>query len=205
MYHAVCSFIPSPSTIKLAITSTIISHFKNVETGKEVFEKIKTSSVRVKPPHRLVVYKAFIRRLKKKRSMRGFEKTFAIREYSIFEGSIKVYIDVLPDVKDKISLGLKKIRYIGSSDSLCYCLGEISEEEPEQEKVARPYDEKEVIKGENVILQLTDFTDEVTFNKINPYNKKEKPKLGKDIKLVPHILPLKIMKRGENYTIYELI
>ena len=170
MYHAVCSFIPSPSTIKLAITSTIISHFKNVEVGKEVFEK-----------------------------------TFAIREYSIFEGSIKVYIDVLPDVKDKISLGLKKIRYIGSSDSLCYCLGEISEEEPEQEKVARPYDEKEVIKGENVILQLTDFTDEVTFNKINPYNKKEKPKLGKDIKLVPHILPLKIMKRGENYTIYELI
>ena len=79
--YALPSILPGPSTIKLAIVSTAIETTGNVEYGKEVFEIIKNTEIKISLQKRVAQTTVLIRRLKKKRKNSGFELTFGIRGY----------------------------------------------------------------------------------------------------------------------------
>jgi len=202
MYYAASTPIPGPSTFKLAMISAFISSNRDLEKASALFEGIKTSTVLFDLPNRLTVYKAFIKRLKKKRLEPGFDKSFGIREYVIFDGILTIYIDISDETADYALPAMKNIRYLGSSDSICYCL-EVNEkvEKPDFKRLARPHFEE---KTNGIIFQLKDFTKETTFEKINRYGH-EKLVPERDVKIIPYILPLKVDRRGKNFITYKTL
>lgn len=201
MYYAASAPIPGPSTFKLAMVSAFISNSAQLERAPVFFEGIKTSTVLFDLPHHLTVYRAFIKRLKKKRLELGFDKSFGIREYITFSGPLSVHIDISENLRKDAVSSMKNIRYLGSSDSICNCL-EINEKaKPALEHLARPYQEG---KANGIIFQLRDFTNEATFGKINRYGH-EKLVLERDVRITPYILPLGVEKRGKSFITYSVI
>jgi len=201
MYYAASSPIPGPSTFKLAMTSAFISDSKHLERAPAFFEAIKTSTVLFGLPHHLTVFRAFIKRLKKRRQESGFDRSFGIREYVTFSGPLIIHTDIPKNLRDDAVYSMKNIRYLGSSDSICNCLELNEKAKPELEHLARPHQEG---KADGIIFQLRDFTSEATFGKINRYGR-EKLVLERDVKIVPYILPLKVEKRGKNFITYSTI
>jgi len=201
MYYAASAPIPGPSTFKLAMVSAFISNSAHLERAPAFFERIKTSTVLFDLPHHLTIYRAFIKRLKKKRLELGFDKSFGIREYVAFSGPLSVCIDISENIGTDAISSMKNIRYLGSSDSICNCLAINEKAKPELEHLARPHHEG---KTNGIICQLRDFTSEATFEKINRYGH-EKLVLERDVKIMPYILPLKIEKRGKNFITYSVI
>lgn len=199
MYYAASAPIPGPSTFKLAMISSFISDSSHLEKAPIFFERIKNSTVLFELPRHLTVYKAFIKRLKKKRLQLGFDKSFGIREYITFDGPLIIYIDIADETTDDAVSSMKNIRYLGSSDSICYCLETNKNAEPDIERLAKPqYEER----TNGIIFQLRDFTREVTFDKINRYGH-EKLAPEQDVKIAPYVLPLRIEKGGRNFITYS--
>jgi CRISPR/Cas system-associated protein Cas5 (RAMP superfamily) len=62
--YAISSILPGPSAIKLAIVSTAIEITGNVEYGKEIFEIIKNSEIKIQLPRRISQTNVLIKRLK---------------------------------------------------------------------------------------------------------------------------------------------
>jgi CRISPR/Cas system-associated protein Cas5 (RAMP superfamily) len=201
MYYAASSPVPSPSTFKLALISALISQTGDIQKTRNFFDGIKTAEILFGLPEHLTIYKAFIKRLKKKRQEIGFDRTFGIREYVTLSGPLTIYINVIEKLKNEVFLALRNIRYIGSSDSICSCTKIYEDIKPQPQSLARPY---EAEKTEGIIFQLRDFKEEATFDKVNRYSNK-KLALQQDIKVVPYILPLKVEKRGKNFITYKLI
>lgn len=201
MYYAASAPVPGPSTLKLAMVSTFISNSTELERAPAFFDEIKNSPVLYDLPNHLTVFRAFIKRLKKKRLEAGFDKSFGIREYVTFSGPIVVYIDIPENLKNDVMSAMKNIRYLGSSDSICHCLDISEKAKPKLEELARPHKEG---KANGIIFQLRDFTREATFAKINRYGH-EKLVLERDMKIAPYILPLKVEKRGKNFITYSFI
>jgi CRISPR-associated Cas5-like protein len=197
--YAMVAPIPSPSTVKLALVATAIQKNGDVEAGIKLFEKIKASRVTIEIPKEIAVFKSFIKRLKPKRLSKGFESTFGIREYAIYGGPLSVFIEKTDDAGDVVKF-LRAIRYFGTSDSVCTNL-ECDFCEPSWEKVPRPYSQKEKIGG--VVFLLTDFTNNATFESINPYSKVPL-KSSEHIVKQPYVFPLKVAEKKRNYTIYRL-
>ncbi len=197
--YALSAPAPSPSTIKLAIIATAIRSSGDVEEGRRLFEKIRTAEVTVELPHRIAAFKGFIKRLKAKRQERGFESTFGIREYIVYSDPLGIYIDVAEDVTEKVSRVLRRIQYLGTSDSLCTCL-ESGIADPPTERCIKPFKER----GEGIIFLLTDFTEEVSFENINPYSG-SRMREEKHLRRIPYLFPLRITKKESNYTIYETL
>jgi CRISPR-associated Cas5-like protein len=196
--YAMVAPIPSPSTVRLALVATAIQKSGDVRTGIKLFEKIKATRVAIEPPERIAVFKSFIKRLKPKRSGKGFESTFGIREYAIYGGPLAIFLETTNKDKEIMEF-LKGIRYFGTSDSICTNI-ECTLCEPSWEKIPRLYSQKE---KEGVIFLLTDFTDNVTFDFINPYSEISL-KSGEHIIKQPYIFPLKVVEKKRNYTLYEL-
>jgi CRISPR-associated protein Cas5 subtype I-A len=201
MYYAASSPVPSPSTFKLALVSALINQTGDIQRARKFFNEIKTSKILFGLPEYLTIFKAFVRRLKKRRQERGFDRTFGIREYVTLSGPLTTYINVSEKLKNEMSLALKNIRYIGSSDSICSCMKIYEDARPQPQSLATPY---EAEKTQGIIFQLRDFKEEATFDKVNRYSNKRLA-LERDVKIVPYILPLKVVKRGKNFITYKLI
>jgi hypothetical protein len=99
---------------------------------------------------------------------------------------------------------LKAIQYLGSSDSICSCVknGYL---EPNWSYCPQPYENlisrQQSIEG--IPFMLTDFTDAVTFDRVNPYSGK-KLEEDKHMTLKTYIFPLKILIEENNCILYEL-
>jgi len=198
--YAAATPIPSPSTVKLALVAAAIGKSGDVKVGEKLFESIKTAQVTIEIPERVAIFRGFIKRLKKKRLGRGFESTFGIREYVLYSGPLTVFVNAPPDDAKMIMESLKAVRYFGTSDSMCTNIG-CNYREPCWKKVPRLYSAED--KREGILFLLTDFTEKVTFDRINPYSKVSL-KRGRDLVKHPYLFPLKIVDKKKNYTIYEL-
>ncbi|MBS7630103.1 CRISPR-associated protein Cas5 [Candidatus Bathyarchaeota archaeon] len=197
--YALSAPIPSPSTIKLALVSGIISRKGNIERGKQLFEQIRTVKVTTELPDRIATFKCFIKRLKKKRQGKGFEPTFGIREYIIYNGPLRIFLNVSNQVMDDVKDALKAVSYLGTSDSLCTCT-EFNIREPLWNKCPQLYDSEHGKEG--ILFMLTEFTNEVAFENVNPYSEVRMIK-GKHIVTKPYLFPIHIMTKESNYVIYE--
>jgi CRISPR-associated Cas5-like protein len=201
--YALSAPAPSPSTIKLAIVASAINRTGNVNAGKTLFKKICTSEVLMELPERISVFKVFLKRLKKKRQEQAFEITFGIREYIIYNGPLKIYLNVPEDSLKATIEALRNIQFLGTSDSICTCTNTTKVTRPPT-KCAKPHFITEQEKMNGVIFLLTDFTNKATFDAVNPYTKK---KLRKDEDIIskPYIFPIKVIKKDKNCTVYTTL
>lgn len=214
--YALSAPVPSPSTVKLALVSSVINRNGNVEAGKKLFEKIRCSMVTMELPEKMIMLKAFMKRLKQKRKghettiktsfgelVERFEPTFGIREYVIYCGPLHIYVDAPDDSVQDVLKGFKLVQYFGSSDSLCTCL-ETNTSEPNWQKCIRPVDSgNEKFDTQGMVFLLTDFTEKVAFESVNPFSGK-KLKKG-ELLQKPYFFPLKIIKKEKNCTIYKCL
>lgn len=199
--YALSAPAPSPSTVKLALVASTINRTGNVEKGGKLFEKIRTSSVTIELPDKIVFFKAFMKRLKKKRLGEGFERTFGIREYILYDGNLGIYLEAQKENIEEISQAFRNIQYFGTSDSICLCL-ETAITEPTLEQCIKPCNEnKEALQENGIVFLLSDFTDTATFEDVNPFSGK-KMKKG-SIVLKPYLFPMRVVKRDRNCTIYQ--
>jgi len=198
--YALSAPAPSPSTIKLAIVASAINRTGNIETGKILFEKVRTSEVLMELPEKISIFKVFLKRLKKKRQEQAFESTFGIREYIIYNGPLKLYLNVPEDSSEAVIEALKNVQFFGTSDSICTCTNTAKVAQPPA-KCAKPHLTTEQEKTNGIIFLLTDFTNKATFDAANPYTKKKLRK-DKDIISKPYIFPIKVLKKDKNCTVY---
>jgi len=198
--YALSAPAPSPSTIKLAIVASAINRTGNINAGKTLFEKIRTSEVLMELPEKISIFKVFLKRLKKKRQEQAFESTFGIREYVIYNGPLKIYLNVPESSSEAIIEALRNIQFLGTSDSICTCTHTAKVAQPPA-KCAKPHSTTEQEKTNGIIFLLTDFTNKATFDAANPYTKK---KLRKDEDIIskPYIFPIKVIKKDKNCTVY---
>jgi CRISPR-associated Cas5-like protein len=200
--YALSAPAPSPSTIKLALVASTINRTGDIEKGKKLFEKVSTSNVTVELPDKIVLFKAFMKRLKKKRQGKGFERTFGIREYVLYDGDLGIYLDTPKDAIEEISSVFKNVQYFGTSDSICLCL-ENALTEPTPKRCIKLHNKlKEPLHENGVVFLLSDFTETTSFEDVNPFSGK-KMKKG-TIVLKPYLFPIKVVKKDRNCTIYHL-
>jgi CRISPR-associated Cas5-like protein len=197
---AISAPVPSPSTIKLALVSSTINRTGNIDKGKELFNNIRNAKVEVELPETFAVFKAFMKRLKKKRQGEGFERTFGIREYILYNGNLGIRLEINSN-ENLVSEAFKKIQYIGTSDSICSYIEELNESSPERIVKQSSPDFSGANKG--VIYLLSDFSENTTFNDINPFSGK---KLKKDnLILKPYLFPIRVKQKDKNCTVYTCL
>jgi CRISPR-associated Cas5-like protein len=212
--YALSAPVPSPSTVKSALVASVINRNGNVEAGKKLFERIRGSTVTIELPEKIITLRAFMKRLKQKRRgqettiitsfgklIERFELTFGIREYIIYDGPLRIYIDASEDSVQDMIKSFKLVQYLGSSDSICTCL-ETNISDPNLQKCIKPVDSKnEKFDTKGMIFLLTDFTDKATFESVNSFSSK---KLVKgELLQKPYFFPLEVVKKEKNCVIYR--
>lgn len=210
--YALSAPAPSPSTIKLAIVATTINRSGSIKKGNRLFEQLKLANTTVELPEKMVLFKAFMKRLKQKRKGKeekittpwgtlteSFESTFGIREYILYNGTLAIYIETPQAIAKEVGGILKSIQYLGTSDSICTCL-ETKFSEPNVTNCIKPIKERAELTSGTVFL-LSDFTEKATFASINPFSDR---KMKKDeIVLKPYIFPIQLEKKDKNCTVYR--
>jgi len=189
---------PSPSTIKLALVSSTINRTGNVDKGKELFNHIRNAKVEVELPETFAVFKAFMKRLKKKRQGEGFERTFGIREYILYNGNLGIRIEINSN-EDQIYDAFKKIQYLGTSDSICSYVEGLNGTNPKRIVKQSSLNFSSDVKG--VIFLLSDFSENTTFDDINPFSGKKLKK--ENLTLKPYVFPISVMQKDKNCTVYK--
>ncbi|MCX7973808.1 MAG: hypothetical protein N3B16_04825 [Candidatus Aminicenantes bacterium] len=201
--YALTSIIPSPSSLRLALVDAAIKLKGSVDYGIEIFNLIKTIRIEIEPPDKVAVLKFFIKRLKPPKSKdSSFEESFGIREYCHFNGPIKAYFELFNHHDEIVEL-LKRLRRLGTSDSLLSCKVSLSELEPDSSMTCKLLSEIKPeglnFKGRPVVI-LNELKEDAEFIQLNPYSSSRKgmPFISKIF-----ILPLIEKKKGENFVLYE--
>lgn len=182
---AIGSPVPSPATIKLALVDTAIRWKGDVDYGRQVFEWLKTCPIYPVPPKRVVRFRVFLKRLKPPHHSAGagdhtVEST-GIRDYFLLEGPLTVFLYVPQSKSDEAKWLLRRLRKLGTSDSLCWCT-EVSEGDPDEGwKKLFPRNLGEVSLEERQgwwVVRLSDLTDRSEFDHFNPYSDRSKKKVN---------------------------
>ncbi len=198
--YALSAPVPSPSTIKLAMVGATINRTGDIEKGRRLFGKISNANIMIELPNKIVAFRTLMKRLKKRRQEEGFDNTFGIREYVIYDGTLGIHLNVSPEDLEEVSEALQRIQYFGTSDSICYCL-EKTKTGPDQKQIIRPCLQEQTLRG--TIFLLSDFPEKITFDEVNPLSGK---KMKKDsISLKPYLFPIRAVQKDRNCTIYEHI
>jgi CRISPR-associated Cas5-like protein len=196
--YALSAPAPSPSTIKLALVSATINRTGNVNKGKELFNNICNAKVEVELPETFAVFKAFMKRLKKKRQGEGFERTFGIREYILYNGNLGIRLEIDSN-ENQVSEALKKIQYFGTSDSICSYIEGLNETNPKHIVKSSLQNFNGDVKG--VIFLLSDFSENTTFDDINPFSGKKLKK--ENLTLKPYLFPIYAWQKDKSCTVYK--
>ena len=193
--------MPSPSTLKQALIASAINRFGSVEAGRRIFDSIRLSKVVYKLPSEFTIFQVLLKRLKKARFKEGFDSTFGMREYVIYKDPLSIMIKVSHEVMDDVSETFLHIRYLGTSDSICRCT-KIERIENIGEYVGKPLESEDDLKRQVIVYLLSDFTQKADFDKVDAY--KRVKLTDEDIRLVPYIFPIRVVRRGRNHTTYRM-
>jgi len=173
-----------------------------VTDGQVVFELVKSAPLRLVPPERVCIIKAFTKRLKPGKTGELGEST-GIREYCHPEGPLQLYIQPEREAEHIAEL-FRQLRRLGTTDSLARCSAEIVEAPPE-ELACRPvgglpghldnFDRR-------MVVSLLDLPPDASFDAVNPYSLGQR---GFKYRQQFWVLPLVQRQRGENWTLYERV
>lgn len=215
--YALSSLLPAPLTVKLALVSTAIQD-KGKDFGKKIFEAIKNSQIGFKINGRVISNNFLIKRLKakkaegnkkageaeeteeneetkkEKRNDEGLQQTFGIRGYIFFEYPLEICIENTAEELQEI---FTKVRYLGTSDSLC-TIEVVESKAVSNNLVFAKKDFDQSLKN-SLIIPTIDLSEKDTFEKIDIYSR-ERPKLEKKF----YQIPVKKVEQCSSWTIYEI-
>lgn len=191
--YALSSLLPSPLAVKLALVSTAIQD-KGRGFGKEIFDLIKNTQIGFKINGRVISNNFLIKRLKAKKGGRDLEETFGVRGYIFFEFPLEIWIEKNTEELKEI---LQKVRYLGSSDSLCTVQVEEKDNVPNNLVFAKK-DFNQNFKN-SLIIPTVDLSEKDTFEDIDIYSRR-KPKLENKF----YQIPIKKIEQSSSWAVYEL-
>lgn len=202
--YAICSPLPSPAAIRLALVDAVIRHTGSVEAGREIYDMVKTARLEVQPSERLAVMKFFIKRLKPEKPSKGkrasvLEST-GIREYCLPADPMILWLET--DEPDCISRAFLWLRRLGTTDSLAYCRVDLHKE-PDFTLCWKTADSL-TLHAENFfqrpVFTLHEIKPQTTFDQIDPYSETRR---GQPFDKRLFILPLVRERLGDNWVIYR--
>jgi len=205
---AIGSPIPSPATIKLTLVDTAIRWNGSVETGRQVFDWLKTCKVQCVPPEKVVRFRVFLKRLKP-REGQLLEST-GIRDYFLLDDAITIFVQIPADKVEVVKQLLLKVRKLGTSDSLCWCRGvtEIEESELPHEFFARKLEElsenalQQGIAQGMLVARLSDLTNRSEFDGFNPFGGNSR---RANLEKTSYLLPLQMERYGETWALLRRV
>ena len=206
---AIPAILPGPSTIKLALVATTILQMRNINEGEEIFETLKQAEIKFQMPERIAIFTPLIKRLKAKSAVlkkREFEPTFGTRGYVFYSEPLRLYLG-LSNVKklllEKIVQVITSLRRLGTSDSLLTVTNIISENPSDSVPMVEPLKE---IRGSGLIQMVKDISEEASFSDVNPFQQHQKKRKKTNPFVTKYyILPVKAIKQGKNWILYEKI
>ena len=203
--YAVCSPLPSPAAIRLALVDAVIRHTGSVEAGRELFNLVKTAHLEVQPSERLAIMKFFIKRLKPEKPAKGkrasvLEST-GVREYCLPADPMVVWMET--EKPDRISQAFLWLRRLGTTDSLAHCRVDVDKEEPDLKLCWKPANGLPLATenfAHRAVFTLHEIKSDTTFDQINPYWEGRR---GQPFEKRLFVLPLVRERLGENWVIYR--
>lgn len=199
---APASPVPSPLAVRLALVDAAIQRGGSVDDGREIFEVVKAAPLRLVPPERVCIIKAFSKRLKPAKTGELVEST-GIREYCHPEGPLQLYIQPEREAEHVAEL-FRHLRRLGTTDSLARCSAEMVEAPPE-DLACRTVDNLPVHLDNfdrRMVVSLLDLPPDAGFDAVNPYSPAQR---GFKYRQQFWVLPLVLRQRGENWTLYERV
>jgi hypothetical protein len=201
--YAVCSPLPSPAAIRLALVDATIRHTGSVQAGRELFELVKTARLEVEPSEHLAVMKFFIKRLKPEKPTKGkrasvLEST-GIREYCLPDDPIVVWLET--DEADRISQAFMWLRRLGTTDSLAHC--KVDQGSPDLSLCWKPANGlplQTINFAQRAVFTLHEIKPDAKFEQIDPFANVRR---GEPFEKRLFILPLVRERVGENWVIYR--
>lgn len=200
---ALCSPVPSPAAIRLALVDAVIRHTGDVDEGKMIFELVKEAKLEVQPPARVAVMKFFIKRLKPEKPAKGkrasvLEST-GIREYCLPSGPIVLWLET--EQPKRIAQALRWLRRLGTTDSLAWC--RVGEGRPNTLSCIKPANGLALRMGnfaQRAVFTLHELKREAQFTEVNPFGEGRR---GKPFEKCLYVFPLVREQVGENWVIYR--
>jgi hypothetical protein len=186
----------------LALVDAAIQRNGSVAEGRDVFHLVKAAPLRLVPPERVCVVRAFTKRLKKgKGTDAALVESTGIREYCHPDGPLEIYLQ--PERETEWILQLfRLLRRLGTTDSLAHCRAEIGSEPPEEltcrQTATLPVERDNFAR--RVTLPLLELPDDATFDDVNPYATSRR---GFRYRQELWTLSLVQRRRGENWILYE--
>lgn len=200
---ALCSPVPSPAAIRLALVDAVIRHTGSVEEGRVIFELVKRANLEVQPPPLVAVMKFFLKRLKPEKPIKGkrasvLEST-GIREYCLPLGPLVVWMET--EQSQEIAQAFRWLRRLGTTDSLAYC--RVSAGEPDQATCMKqasgvPLRTKNFT--HRAVFTLHELKSDARFEQVDPY---EQGRRGAPYEKRLYVLPLVRERVGDNWVIYR--
>lgn len=196
--------LPGPSTIKLAIVATAILQHGRVSEGELIFNLVKIAQVKFLLPEKIAVFKPLIKRLKAKKQAPGFEQTFGVRGYVFYSGPMHLFLG-LSDASEqdfrKVVATISHLRRLGTSDSLLI-IRSIRLQAPEDSAaIVEPIEEiTENVNG-GIIQRVKDILPNAKLEDVNPFVSTTGKQTAFSDRL--YILPLRVIKEGGNWALYE--
>jgi len=191
--YALSSLLPSPLAVKLGLVSTAIQ-YRGVEFGRGAFDLIKDKKVGFRIKGRMISNCFLIKRLKAKKGGGGLESTFGIRGYIFYESPLEIWVE---EVNEKLAEIFRRLRYLGTSDSLCSVITE--SDNPSNDLIFSQKELNQNLKN-SLIIPTKDLHSQDKFEDINIYIPEKKPKLEKKF----FQIPLKSINQSKNWTVYEV-
>lgn len=223
-------FLPTPFTIRTALLDAAI-RTRGVAVGPEMFEKLKTLSLAVRPPERVVVTNLFTKVQKPRRTDQrsedeeeedeaespgssAMQKTIAFREYTYLVGGLGLaFSGDEPALRTMAEL-LPHVNYFGKRGSFFQLLDppKLMDVLPEGFVLLDGvYIEGDRVEGQTprafvpgIIQMMDDWGRGLTFEKINVYTD-EPIRLGKDRVLKSVVLPYRLVRSSKSFSFYERI
>jgi len=208
---AIPMLLPGPSTIKLALVATTILQSGNIDEGQSMFELLKRAETKFLLPERISVFRPLIKRLKAKSAAlksRGFESTFGTRGYVLYSGPVIFYLSISNVTNEefkKIAVALECLRRLGTSDSLLM-VSNITRKAPSDSFLTvEPLASLKVLERGGLIQKVKDIAHEACFSDVNPFEKSNKKGKKRKRPFVTkfYVLPVKSVKEGGNWVLYE--
>jgi len=196
--YALCSPLPSPAALRLALVDAVIRHTGSVEEGRRLFELVKAAPLWLAPPSRIAVMRFFLKRLKP-RGRETLESTGS-REYCHFGGPVTVWMSV--QAPEAVARAFSWLRRLGTTDSVITCLpGTGNPDLSLCMRTMAEFSDDAAVRGRPVYT-LHDLRPEARFEQVDPWSASPREAAGAVEKRI-YVLPLVRERAGQNWVIYR--
>lgn len=192
--------MPGPSAVKLALVATRIEATGSRDAGEALFNTIRDVPVCLEPPEWISISKVLIRRLRRVKGGQ-IDQSYGLREYVHFSGPMRIFIEVVDAAEDEVIGTMQRLRRIGTSESLLWCLS-VERMPPDLTRVARlltPNLSETNFQG-RLVVPLLDIRSGTIFDQVDPFSGRRAENF---VEQHLYIFPLRVEKYGRNWVWYR--